>query len=125
MAFQVSPGVNVSEIDLTGSVVPGATSIGGTVMPSRWGPANTVQTISTEEELLATFGKPNTTVATYWFSAASFLNYTGNLKVTRTVNSTAMNASSGTTEVLIKNQDLYNDTYNTDFGGSESSTYGL
>ena len=106
MAFQVSPGVNVSEIDLTGSVVPGATSIGGTVMPSRWGPANTVQTISTEEELLATFGKPNTTVATYWFSAASFLNYTGNLKVTRTVNSTAMNASSGTTEILIKNADV-------------------
>ena len=125
MAFQVSPGVNVSEIDLTGAVVAASTSIGGTVMPSRWGPANTVQTISTEEELLAVFGKPNTSVATYWFSAASFLNYAGNLKVTRTVNSTAMNASSGTTEVLIKNQDVYNDTYNTDFGGSESSSYGL
>ena len=125
MAFQVSPGVNVSEIDLTGAVVAASTSIGGTVMPSRWGPANTVQTISTEEELLAVFGKPNTSVATYWFSAASFLNYAGNLKVTRTVNSTAMNASSGTTEVLIKNRDVYNDTYNTDFGGSESSSYGL
>ena len=125
MAFQVSPGVNVSEIDLTGAVVAASTSIGGTVMPSRWGPANTVQTIATEEEMLATFGKPNTSVATYWFSAASFLNYAGNLKVTRTVNSTAMNASSGTTEVLIKNRDVYNDTYNTDFGGSESSSYGL
>ena len=125
MAFQVSPGVNVSEIDLTGAVVAASTSIGGTVMPSRWGPANTVQTIATEEELLATFGKPNTSVATYWFSAASFLNYAGNLKVTRTVNSTAMNASSGSTEILIKNQDVYNDTYNTDFGGTESSTYGL
>ena len=125
MAFQVSPGVNVSEIDLTGAVVAASTSIGGTVMPARWGPANTVQTISTEEELLATFGKPNTSVATYWFSAASFLNYAGNLKVTRTVNSTAMNASSGTTEVLIKNRDVYNDTYNTDFGGSESSSFGL
>ena len=37
MAFQVSPGVNVSEIDLTGAVVAASTSIGGTVMPSRWG----------------------------------------------------------------------------------------
>ena len=125
MAFQVSPGVNVSEIDLTGAVVAASTSIGGAVMPARWGPANTVQTIASEEEMLATFGKPNTAIADYWFSAASFLNYAGNLKVTRTVNSTAMNASSGGTEILIKNQDLYNDTYNTDFGGSESSTYGL
>ena len=124
MAFQVSPGVNVSEIDLTGAVVAASTSIGGTVMPARWGPANTVQTIATEEEMLLTFGKPNTSVATYWFSAASFLNYGNNLKVTRTVNSTAMNASSGTTEVLIKNQDVYNDTYNTDFGGTESASYG-
>ena len=56
MAFQVSPGVNVSEIDLTGAVVAASTSIGGTVMPARWGPANTVQTISSEEEMLATFG---------------------------------------------------------------------
>ena len=125
MAFQVSPGVNVSEIDLTGAVVAASTSIGGAVMPARWGPANTVQTIASEEEMLATFGKPNTAIADYWFSAASFLNYAGNLKVTRTVNSTAMNASSGGTEILIKNNDVYNNTYNTDFGGSESSSYGL
>ena len=125
MAFQVSPGVNVSEIDFSGSVVGASVSTGATVMPARWGPANTVQIITTEEELEMTYGRPNTAVAEYWLCAASYLNYSSDLRTTRTVNSTAMNASSGGTEVLIKNQDVYNNTYNTDFGGSESSSYGL
>ena len=124
MAFQVSPGVNVSEIDFSGSVVAASVSTGDTVMPARWGPANTVNIITTEEELLMAYGKPNTAVAEYWLTAASYLNYSADLRTTRTVNSTAMNASSGTTEILIKNQDVYNGTYNTDFGGTESSTYG-
>ena len=125
MAFLVSPGVNVSEIDLTGAVVAASVSTGATVMPARWGPANTVQIITSEEELVSTYGRPNTSVAEYWFSAASFLNYSTDLRTTRTVNSTAMNATSGSTEILIKNEDVYNNTYNTDFGGTESASFGL
>ena len=36
-----------------------------------------------------------------------------------------MNATSGSTEILIKNEDVYNNTYNTDFGGTESASFGL
>ena len=38
MAFQVSPGVNTSEIDLTNVVVAAGTSTGGFAGRFRWGP---------------------------------------------------------------------------------------
>ena len=41
MPFQVSPGVNVSEIDLTTVVPAVATTEGGLVGEFRWGPAGT------------------------------------------------------------------------------------
>ena len=40
MPFQVSPGVNVSEIDLTTVVPAVATTTGAIAMQSKWGPSN-------------------------------------------------------------------------------------
>ena len=42
MAFQVSPGVNTSEIDLTTIVPAVATSLGGIAGNYEWGPAKQV-----------------------------------------------------------------------------------
>ena len=59
MSFLVSPGVHVKEIDLTNVVPAVATTIGATGLPGEKGPVSSVVTIGSEEELLATFGKPN------------------------------------------------------------------
>jgi hypothetical protein len=108
MAFQLSPGVNVSEIDLTTIVPSVATSIGAFAGPFAWGPVGEIITISDEVRLASTFGNPNSTNYEYWFSAANFLAYTNNLKVVRAVNiTTTRNATAnGANNVaLIKNED--------------------
>ena len=49
MPFQVSPGVNTSEIDLT-TIVPGISSIdAGFAGCFRWGPVNDVTLIDSED----------------------------------------------------------------------------
>lgn len=59
MAFQVSPGVNVSEIDLTTVVPATATTEGAIAGVFRWGPVNERILVSSENDLVATFGKPH------------------------------------------------------------------
>lgn len=109
MAFQLSPGVQVTEKDLT-SVVPAVgTSIGGTAGDFLWGPANEVVTISSENELVSRFGLPPISGTTYreWFSAASFLAYTSALKVVRAIDTSAALNAGATAGVLIQNEDAY------------------
>ena len=80
MGFQVSPGVNTSEIDLT-TVVPGISSIdAGLAGPARWGPANDVTLIDSEDLLIQTFQKPDANTYTTFFSAANFLQYSSKLR---------------------------------------------
>ena len=111
MPFQVSPGVNTSEIDLT-TVVPGISSIdAGFAGPFRWGPINDVTLIDSEDLLVQTFQKPDTNTYTSFFTAANFLNYSSSLHIVRSANSTVMNATSGTAEILISNNATYYDNY--------------
>jgi len=106
MGFPLSPGVNVSEIDLTTIVPSVATSIGAFAGPFAWGPVGDIVTISDELRLVDRFGKPNSTNYEYWFSAANFLAYTNNLKVVRCYNTNStFNATSNGSGVLIKNDD--------------------
>ena len=119
MAFQLSPGVNVSEIDLTTIVPSVPTSIGAFAGPFAWGPIGVITTISDEVRLADTFGTPNSTVYEYWFSAANFLAYSNNLKVVRAASiASTLNAVANTTAaaaVLIKNDDDWLANYS---GGS-------
>jgi hypothetical protein len=120
MAFQLSPGINVSEVDLT-SVVPSvATSTGAFAGKFAWGPVDQVFTVSDEVRLASLFGEPTDDNFEYWFSAANFLAYSNNLKVVRAANTTtSLNATSGINGVLIKNQDDYTSNFS---GGA--NTYG-
>lgn len=94
MAFQVSPGVNVSEIDTT-TVVPAiSTSIGAIVGNFQWGPLFTPILVSNENELVSKFGKPNNTTANDFFTAANFLAYSNAMRVIRVAPETAYNATS-------------------------------
>ena len=121
MAFQLSPGVNVSEIDLTTIVPSVATSIGGIAGNFNWGPVNEVVTVSNEIQLVSRFGKPDNTNNEYWFSAANFLAYSNNLKVVRAANTTStLNATANASGILIKN----NDDYTSNRENATNTTYG-
>lgn len=86
MAFQLSPGENVSEIDLTTIVPSVASSIGAFAGKFAWGPVDEVVTISDELRLVDRFGKPDSNNYEYWFTAANFLAYSNNLKTVRAAN---------------------------------------
>ena len=119
MAFQLSPGVNVSEVDLTTVIPSGATSIGAFAGPFAWGPVGEIITISNEAKLVERFGKPDSNNYEYWFSAANFLAYSNNLKVVRSFGAATKNAVANGTSVLIKNDDDWLDNYS-----SGATTYG-
>ena len=114
MAFQLSPGVLVTERDLT-SVVPAvATTAGGFAGAFQWGPVGTVTTVDSENTLVTTYGKPNGTVFRSFFTAANFLSYGNNLQVIRVVNESAAKnaiANAAATAVIIKNEDQYTASY--------------
>ena len=59
MGFLVSPGVHVREIDLTNVVPAVSTSIAAVAGPFQKGPVSSITAINSEEQLLQTFGKPN------------------------------------------------------------------
>ena len=107
MAFQVSPGVLVQERDLTNVIPAVATTIGAIAGQFNQGPMDEVTSISSEKELVETFGKPDSTNFEYWFSAASFLQYSSSLRVVRAVNSGSVNAVVSGTALQIKNTDHY------------------
>jgi len=111
MAFQVSPGVLVQEKDLTRIIPAVSTSIGAVAGPFNKGPVGEIVAISSEQELVDTFGKPDSTNFEYWFSAASFLQYSNALRVVRTENTSLTNANTTGSSVLVKNVDDYENNY--------------
>ena len=88
MAFQLSPGVNVSEIDLTTVVPAVATSDGAIGGVFRWGPIGERVLVDSENLLASRFGKPTNFNAETWFTAANFLSYTNRLYVSRAAKTT-------------------------------------
>jgi hypothetical protein len=114
MAFQVSPGVNVSEIDLTTIVPAVATSLGGIAGNFEWGPAKKVVLVDSPKMFRETFGEPKNWNYEQWFSATNFLGYSSALQVVRVVDATASNAyGAGATQgKLIYNEDYLNGTQN-------------
>ena len=111
MAFQVSPGVQVKEIDATGVIPAVSTSIGGFVGAFNWGPVEEIKLVSSEDNMASIFSTPDTNMAKYFLTAASFLKYGNALKVVRTVDTSARNANvKGNSALIIKNEDDFNST---------------
>ena len=111
MAFQVSPGVLVQEKDLTNVIPAVATSIGAIAGEFSQGPVDEVVSISSEKDLVETFGKPNSSTFEYFFSAASFLQYSSSLKVVRATNTGLLNATANGSGLLVKNTTDYQNNY--------------
>ena len=136
MAFQVSPGVNVTEKDLTNIVPSVATTVGGFAGYFKWGPAEEIVQIDSERNLISLFGTPDNANADYWWSAANFLAYGNDLRVVRKLPASAANSiargsgnrgdslvqfvygqtggtryAGGTSGIQIKNEDDYFTTF--------------
>jgi hypothetical protein len=114
MAFQVSPGVQVKEIDLS-NVVPAVSSTRGAFAGIfQWGPVDEVKTVSDGQQLVDEFYKPANTDAGAedFYSAESFLKYGSSLSVVRIANTGLFSANaSGNSSTLLKHSDDYINTY--------------
>jgi hypothetical protein len=118
MAFQVSPGVNVNEIDLT-TVVPGVSTTRGAIAGVfNWGPVGEVVLVENENRLVELFGRPTSANPETFFTAASFLGYGNALFVTRAANTTDSSANGtlnavanvgvvNTASVVVRNREDY------------------
>jgi phage tail sheath protein FI len=101
MPFQLSPGVNVSEIDLTTIVPAVATTDGAIAGVFRWGPIEQRVLVDSESALATRFGKPTNLNAETWLTAGSFLGYGNRLHVSRAANTVGLSpvATSATVEL--------------------------
>lgn len=115
MAFQLSPGVSVSEVDNTNVVPSALTTAGAFAGTFLWGPANQITLVDNEITLRRIFGKPSPDTSdmsgSSFFTAANFLAYGNNLNIVRAVPSTANNAVATGTPVQIKNSDEFEASY--------------
>lgn len=110
MAFRVSPGVSIKEIDLTTVVPAVATTPGGFAGYFHSGPADEIVTVTNQSELVSIFGKPQNDNYVDFFTAANFLSYGNNMQVVRVLGSAAKNSTvtkagvTGVATLLITNE---------------------
>lgn len=113
MAFQLSPGVEIKEFDLTSVIPTIATTPAGYVGLFQWGPVDQKVLIDSEKKLKDVFGKPfrSTTDVFYsidWFVASNFLSYGGSLTVVRANQDdshTATDCAAGITIKILNKED--------------------
>jgi len=111
MGFQLSPGVNFSEIDLTTIVPAVGTTEGAFAGDFVWGPIDTIVSLGNQVELVNTFGPPTANTFKSFFSAANFLDYARNLRVVRSSNNAIAKNATSNAALLIKNRDQYETEY--------------
>ena len=115
MAFQVSPGVLVQEIDATNVIPAVSSSTGAYVGHFGWGPVEEVRTVTSGKGLVDLFGEPDATdiMAEHFYPAAMFLDYGIDLKVVRPATTNMVNATTTSGQsLLIKNLSHYRANYN-------------
>ena len=90
----LSPGVEIQERDLTiGSIETVEVNVGAIAGAFLKGPVLEPVRISTEAQLIETFGEPTDDNAETWWTAASFLSYGGVIDVVRCATSGQLTAS--------------------------------
>lgn len=118
MPFQLSPGVNVTEIDLT-TVVPAVAATGGCIAGNfGWGPIMERKLLGNEDSLANMFGKPTNDTAVHFYTGANFLAYGNSLQVVRVAQTGQLNAGTAGTGVLIENDE----DWEQNFEGGQNTT---
>lgn len=111
MGFAISPGVTIKETDLSAIIPAVATTGGATVGYFQWGPVLDPQIISSEKDLVATYGKPVQSNFNAFFTAANFLAYSNNMLVTRVIGPLGKNACVSGSALMIAGNDDYDLNY--------------
>jgi hypothetical protein len=107
MASQVSPGVVIRESDLSNAVVVGDVAITAAFASTfRKGPVGKITNISSERELIDTFGAPSEANSADWLVASEFLRYGGRLAVVRAATG-VLNATESGSGVLVGSKDSF------------------
>lgn len=86
MSFQISPGVQIKEEDLSLIIPSIPISIGATVGDFQWGPVNEIRLVDSTEKLEDFYGRPDGSdpeSAKDWFCAYNYLKYSQDLRVVR------------------------------------------
>ena len=129
MGFQVSPGVNVSEIDLTTIIPAVSTTTGAFAGHFSWGPVGQRVLLDSEDTLVKQFTVPGANTASDFFTAANFLAYGNSLYTVRVINEAGVAGSdtnrgrnaitnfANTTNTIIKNEDDYDLNYSNGIAG--------
>ena len=125
MAFQVSPGVQVKEIDLTSLIPSVSTTRAGFAGRFNAGPVGSRVLITSVNQLRNVFGDPTDDNAVDWFSAANFLAYTNNLQIVRVIGSGSANASVAGGAGTIKTVADYDTQYGATGGATLGTTFGV
>jgi Phage tail sheath protein subtilisin-like domain/Phage tail sheath C-terminal domain len=122
MAAQLSPGLVITEVNLT-TIVPSVVSTAGAYAgPFTWGPAGRIVTIDNEKTLISMYGAPDNNTAASFFTAASFLAYGNNLQVSRAINAASYNSTSNTSVTIqVANREVYQYSY---LSGPNGNAYG-
>lgn len=133
MGFQISPGVNVSEIDLTTIIPAVSTTTGAFAGHFTWGPVGQRVLVDSEETLVKNFFHSNSNTGPDFFTAANFLAYGNSLYVVRVINQSGVantagrnaiaNGANYSTPVLVKNEDDYNLNYDNTGGIPEAGQW--
>ena len=117
----LSPGVVIQERDLTlGSIETVEVNVGAIAGAFAKGPVNKPVRISSESELLSTFGEPNDSNYETWFAASSFLAYGGVLDVVRASGASLKTANVGGASITINSVEDYEGNY---YDGTQSWDY--
>lgn len=125
MANQVSPGIEVREIDLTTVIPAVSTTVGGIAGHFRWGPVEQRVLVSDENGLYNNFNGPNSNTASDFFTAANFLAYGNALQTVRVIDTSTSGATgrnatlnaANTADTVIKNSDSYEENYSSGISG--------
>ena len=117
----LSPGVVIQERDLTlGSIETVEVNVGAIAGAFSKGPVNKPVRISSESELLSTFGEPNDSNFETWFAASSFLAYGGVLDVVRASGGSLKTANVNGASLTINSVEDYEGNY---YDGTQSWDY--
>ena len=96
MAFSVSPSVIVREVDASAVIPAIATPPAAIAGVFRWGPVNEAILVTSEDDLVARFGKPTNDNYETFFTAADFLSYSNALYVVRAHDAAANSTATST-----------------------------
>lgn len=97
--FTISPGVAFTEKDITTVIPSSSSTTAATAGVFRWGPLNERILVSSEDELVARFGKPTNFNAETFFNTADYLAYSNSQYVVRVASDTSYNAGTANAQI--------------------------